>query len=178
MTRLEDSLDFMRVIGAENAASTGPLSSIDLYTSHEGLLLEYEEPLTRLLKPLGSSTERHYNVGAHFLWIGDRTRQLAGAHVEFFRGLRNPIGLKCGPSLEPEELLRLLDILDPEREPGRVTLISRYGADKVRLCLCSGSRPSDNGAPVEAHLPGHIEAVKGSGHTVVVRVLAALIEGR
>ncbi|KAJ3561793.1 hypothetical protein NP233_g9978 [Leucocoprinus birnbaumii] len=91
----------------------------------------------------------NYNTAAHFLWIGDRTRSITGAHVEYFRGIRNPIGIKVGPTMEDDELVRLLDIVNPEKELGRVTLITRYGASKI-----------DN------HLAGHIGAVKASGHPV------------
>jgi 3-deoxy-7-phosphoheptulonate synthase len=95
-------------------------------------MLPYETALTREL-PVPGTTEKHahYNTSAHFLWIGDRTRQLDGAHVEYFRGIRNPIGIKVGPSMKEEELVQLLDIVNPDREDGRVTLITRYGADKV-----------------------------------------------
>ena len=92
----------------------------------------------------------HYNTSAHFLWIGDRTRQLDGAHVEYFRGIENPIGIKVGPSMKADELVELLDIVNPKKEIGKVTLITRYGADKV-----------------ESMLGSHIKAVKGSGHVVV-----------
>ena len=95
-------------------------------------------------------TGQHVATSAHFLWIGDRTRQPDGAHVEFCRGIVNPIGLKCGPSLQPDELLRLIDILNPRNEPGRLTLICRFGADKV-----------------EKHLPALIRAVEKAGRTVV-----------
>ncbi|KAK0505613.1 DAHP synthetase [Armillaria luteobubalina] len=149
---LSDALDFSRTIGAERSApfeqggGRGTVGEVDFYTSHEGLMLDYEEALTRPA-PSGSG---HYNTSAHFLWIGDRTRQLDGAHVEYFRGIRNPIGIKVGPSMVDDELAKLLDVVNPLKEPGRVTLISRYGAAKI-----------------DAHLPGHIEAVKRSGHPVV-----------
>ena len=99
-----------------------------LYTSHEALLLPFEAALTRQ----DSVSADWYDCSAHLLWIGDRTRQLGGAHLEFCRGIANPLGLKCGPSMTPDELLRVLDVLDPQREPGRITLISRMGADGVR----------------------------------------------
>lgn len=123
-----------------------------MYVSHEALLLEYEEPLVRKFPNARNptQTEKHYATSGHFLWIGDRTRQVDGAHVEFFRGIANPIGIKCGPSLEVEDLLQLLELLDPDKEPGRISLIARYGANKVDSCL-----------------PQHIEAVKKSGHPVV-----------
>ena len=98
-----------------------------MFTSHEALLLPYEQALTRI----DSTTGDWYDVSAHFLWVGDRTRQPDGAHVEFMRGIKNPIGLKCGPSMSPDDLLRLIDILNPANEPGRLTLIARMGAEKV-----------------------------------------------
>ncbi|XP_049848303.1 uncharacterized protein LOC126313399 [Schistocerca gregaria] len=101
----------------------------DFYMSHEGLLLGYEESLTRRL---GTG---YYNLGAHFLWIGDRTRNIGHAHVEYFRGLENPIGLKVGPTLDPVELAELVRVLNPKREKGRLTLITRYGVSKVEECL-------------------------------------------
>lgn len=115
-------------------------SQLILIFSHEGLMLDYEQTLTRKLDtppenaatPASESPPSHYyNTSAHFLWIGDRTRQLTGAHIEYFRGIRNPIGMKVGPTMEPEELVRVLDVLNPDRENGRVTLITRYGASKV-----------------------------------------------
>ena len=99
-------------------------------------MLDYEEALTRKLRnplplPQAEEPQSYYNTSAHFLWIGDRTRQITGAHIEYFRGIRNPIGMKVGPSMEAEELVRVLDILNPDRESGRVTLITRYGSGKV-----------------------------------------------
>lgn len=99
-------------------------------------MLGYEQALTRKLRnPLSHAKEpqSYYNTSAHFLWIGDRTRQITGAHIEYFRGIRNPIGMKVGPSMETDELVRVLDILNPDRESGRVTLITRYGAEKVGI---------------------------------------------
>ena len=163
---IRDSLKFMRTIGADTA---GQLKTVDLFASHEGLVLEYEEALVRRMKNPSSvpskrrpsrirmtangeddDTYSYYSTSAHFLWIGDRTRQLDGGHVEFFRGLENPIGIKVGPSMEPGELVQLLNIVNPKQEIGKVTLITRYGADKV-----------------ESKLGGHIDAVKESGHIVV-----------
>ena len=103
------------------------LRGTDFYTSHEALLLPYEQAMTRV----DSTSGDWYDTSAHMLWIGDRTRQLDGAHVEFMRGIKNPIGLKCGPSLEPDDLLRLIAALNPQNIPGRLTLIARFGADKV-----------------------------------------------
>ena len=97
-------------------------------------MLDYEETLTRKLRnplPQAREPQNYYNTSAHFLWIGDRTRQITGAHIEYFRGIRNPIGMKVGPSMEIEELVRVLDVLNPDRESGRITLITRYGAGKV-----------------------------------------------
>src|SRR3546814_6693451 len=99
------------------------LKGTAFYTSHEALLLGYEQALTRE----DSLTGDWYDTSAHFLWIGDRTRFEGSAHVEFMRGIGNPIGMKCGPSLEPDALLRMIDILNPANEPGRLTLITRYG---------------------------------------------------
>jgi 3-deoxy-7-phosphoheptulonate synthase len=152
---ISDSLRFMRTIGAD---TSGQLQTVDLYTSHEGLVLEYEQSLTRRLKHPASypaAQESHdgkgwYNTSAHFLWIGDRTRQIDGGHVEYFRGIENPIGIKVGPSMKNDELVELLDIVNPNKVVGKVTLITRYGADKV-----------------ESMLGAHIEAVKSSGHIVV-----------
>src|SRR5258708_19529337 len=120
----------MRAIGLD-AEAHQELRSTDFYTSHEALLLGYEQAMTRL----DSTSGDYYGTSGHMIWIGDRTRRLGGAHVEFCRGLKNPIGLKCGPSLTPDELRRLTEILDPEEEPGRLTLICRFGADKVEAAL-------------------------------------------
>ena len=99
----------------------------DFYTCHEALLLPYEEAMTRI----DSTTGGWYDTSAHFLWIGARTHQLDGAQIEFVRGIENPIGLKCSPALEPDTLIRLIDILNPANEPGRLTLISRMGHENV-----------------------------------------------
>ncbi|WVW82125.1 hypothetical protein I302_104130 [Kwoniella bestiolae CBS 10118] len=212
---LQDSLDFMKVAtGAVGGGERGGIETVDLFTSHEALLLEYEEALTRsdegsttrsfsppsskastpavsrsvsqvrvgsnsesayphspvrppkspsLANSLANSfsdirlesaksqkKEKWYNTSAHFIWIGDRTRQLDGAHVEYFRGIANPIGIKTGPSMKPEEIVRILDIVNPDRIPGKVTLIGRYGAEKV-----------------DQFLPAHIDAVKATDHVVV-----------
>ncbi|MCJ1471790.1 hypothetical protein MMC13_000431 [Lambiella insularis] len=158
---ISDSLRFMRTVGADSAASG--LETVDLYTSHEGLLLEYEQSLTRRLRHpaaradlVGSGQQLEtdgkgwYNTSAHFLWIGDRTREIDGAHVEYFRGLENPVGIKVGPSMKGEELVQLLDIVNPRKEIGKIALITRYGEDKIGSLL-----------------GGHIDAVKQSGHIVV-----------
>ncbi len=143
--RIGEALDFMEACGI-NPDTVPQLKGTDFYTSHEALLLPYEQALTRQ----DSLTGDWYDTSAHFLWIGDRTRFEGSAHVEFLRGIGNPIGMKCGPSLEPDALLRLLDTLNPGRIPGRMTLITRYGHDKI-----------------EAGLPKLVRAVKREGHPVV-----------
>ncbi len=143
--RIQDTLDFMAAAGltADNARE---LDTVDFFTSHEALLLEYEEALCRI----DSTTGRPLAGSGHMIWIGDRTRQPDGAHVEFARGVQNPIGLKCGPSMTADGLKSLMAILNPENEPGRLTLIGRFGADNVG-----------------AHLPRLIKAVKQEGAEVV-----------
>jgi 3-deoxy-7-phosphoheptulonate synthase len=143
--RIGEALDFMQACGID-ADSVPQLKGTDFYTSHEALLLPYEQALTRQ----DSLTGDWYDTSAHMLWIGDRTRFDGSAHVEFLRGIGNPIGMKCGPSLEPDALLRLLDTLNPARTPGRLTLITRYGHDKI-----------------EDGLPKLVRAVKREGHPVV-----------
>ncbi|MES2495101.1 MAG: 3-deoxy-7-phosphoheptulonate synthase class II [Pseudomonadota bacterium] len=145
-SRIGDALDFMAACGI-NPETVPQLKGTQFYTSHEALLLPYEQALTRedSLAP-----GQYFDCSAHFLWIGDRTRFEGSAHVEFLRGVGNPIGLKCGPSLEPDALLRLLDTLDPHRQPGRITLITRYGHDKI-----------------EKHLPALVRAVKREGRQPV-----------
>lgn len=143
--RIDEALAFMAACGL-TGESVPQIRETEFYTSHEALLLHYEEALTRR----DSLTGDWYDCSAHMLWIGDRTRQLDGAHVEFLRGVKNPIGLKVGPGLNPDDLLKLIDTLDPANEPGRLTLISRMGADKI-----------------EAHLPLLVRAVKRAGKSVV-----------
>jgi 3-deoxy-7-phosphoheptulonate synthase len=143
--RIGEAMTFMRACGI-NPDTAPQLRSTDFFTSHEALLLGYEQALTRV----DSTSGDWYATSGHMLWIGDRTRQPDHAHVEFARGVKNPIGLKCGPSLKPDELIRLIDALNPENEPGRLTLIARFGADKV-----------------EKHLPDLIRAVKREGRVVV-----------
>ena len=172
---ITDSLRFMKTVGADSPASG--LETVDLYTSHEGLLLEYEQSLTRRLRhppshpslqhsqlpsslpPNGGAKQPSevsgdgkgwYNTSAHFLWIGDRTRQLEGAHVEYFRGIENPIGIKVGPTMNSSELVALLNIVNPSKSIGKVVLITRYGEHKINSLLAS-----------------HIRAVRDSGHIVV-----------
>jgi len=125
--QIQANLNFMEALGI-NAETTSQLKKVDFYTSHEALLLPYEEALTRV----DSTTSETYDTSAHFVWIGDRTRFLNSGHIEYCRGIQNPIGIKCGPSLNPDELLKLLDILDPKNTPGKITLITRYGKDKIQ----------------------------------------------
>ncbi len=125
-SRIDETLSFMAACGMTGATQRD-LRETDFYISHEALLLPYEQAMSRI----DSTTGDWYGCSAHFLWIGDRTRQLEGGHVEFLRGLQNPLGMKVGPSQEPDDLLRILDVLNPGNEAGRITLISRMGADKV-----------------------------------------------
>ena len=143
--RIGEALDFMEACGVD-PGTVPQLQGTSFYTSHEALLLPYEQAMTRQ----DSLTGDWYDTSAHMVWIGDRTRFDGSAHVEFARGIGNPLGLKCGPSLEPDVLLGLLDTLNPAREPGRITLISRFGHDKV-----------------EAGLPRLVRAVAREGHPVV-----------
>ncbi len=124
--RISQTIGFMRAIGLD-PENHPELRQTEFYTSHEALLLGFEEALTRV----DSTTGDYYATSGHLLWVGDRTRQLDHAHMEYARGIRNPLGLKCGPSLKPDELIRAIDILNPENEPGRLTLICRFGAEKV-----------------------------------------------
>ncbi|MEM8840004.1 MAG: 3-deoxy-7-phosphoheptulonate synthase class II, partial [Pseudomonadota bacterium] len=143
--KITEALDFMKAVGI-NSDTAPQLRTTDFFTSHEALLLGYEEALTRV----DSTTGDHYATSGHMLWIGDRTRQPDHAHVEYCRGVKNPIGVKCGPSLPAYELIQLLDILNPENEAGRITLIARFGAGKVG-----------------DHLPALVQAVKREGRNVV-----------
>ena len=124
--RITEALDFMRACGIDPELHP-EMRSTDFYTSHEALLLGFEQAMTRV----DSTSGDWYATSGHMIWIGDRTRQPDHAHVEFCRGIKNPIGLKCGPTLTAEELIRLIDILNPDNEPGRLTLICRFGARKV-----------------------------------------------
>ncbi len=142
---ITESLSFMRAIGI-TAENTPQLRQTHFFTSHEALLLGYEQALTRL----DSTSGEWYATSGHMVWVGDRTRQPDHAHIEYVRGIKNPIGLKCGPSLEPDELLQLIDIIDPDNEPGRLTLISRFGAGNVKK-----------------YLPKILRAVKREGRKVV-----------
>tara|TARA_R100001086_G_scaffold89620_2_gene43964 strand:- start:2903 stop:4345 length:1443 start_codon:yes stop_codon:yes gene_type:complete len=143
--RIGEALDFMEACGVDPQVLP-QLQRTSFYTSHEALLLPYEQALTRR----DSLTGDWYDCSAHMVWIGDRTRFENSAHIEFARGIGNPLGMKCGPSLETDALLKLLDTLNPAREPGRITLISRFGHDKV-----------------EDGLPRLVRAVKAEGHPVV-----------
>jgi 3-deoxy-7-phosphoheptulonate synthase len=124
INHIKDAISFVSAIGA-NIADT--LKTVNFYTSHEGLILPYEEALTRRV-PI---REKYYDLSAHMLWIGDRTRQLDGAHVEFFRGVANPVGIKVGPSADPEEIVALINRLNPTNEQGKIVLISRFGQEKA-----------------------------------------------
>ena len=127
--RLDEALRFMKACGL-TAESIQQLRETDFYTSHESLLLGYEEAMTR--QDTITDDGGWYSTSAHMIWIGDRTRQPDGAHVEYMRGINNPIGLKCGPSLDPEELIGLIDKLNPDNDPGRLTLICRMGSENVQ----------------------------------------------
>jgi 3-deoxy-7-phosphoheptulonate synthase len=128
--RIADALAFMEACGM--TSETAPqIRETDFFTSHEALLLQYEQALTRI----DSTTGDWYDCSAHMLWVGYRTRRIDGAHVEFLRGVGNPLGAKVGPDMPPDELLRLIDVLNPDNEPGRLTLISRMGAEKVEKAL-------------------------------------------
>ncbi|MCO6056840.1 3-deoxy-7-phosphoheptulonate synthase class II [Pseudomonas sp. MOB-449] len=141
--RIDEALSFMRACGLDSAPQ---LREASFFTAHEALLLNYEQAFVRR----DSLTGGWYDCSAHMLWIGDRTRQLDGAHVEFLRGVGNPIGVKVGPSMDSQELIRLIDILNPDNDPGRLNLIVRMGAEKVG-----------------EHLPRLIRTVQGEGRKVL-----------
>ncbi len=143
--QIQQSLNFMESLGI-TSQNTPQLRQVQFFTSHEALLLPYEEALTRVDSTSGDT----YDTSAHFLWIGDRTRFEESAHVEFCRGIQNPIGVKCGPSIESDELIRLLDTLNPRDEAGRITLITRFGHKEI-----------------EDYLPNLIRAVRSEGRTVI-----------
>ena len=124
---IDRAIKFMEAAGAD----FDELKRVEFFTGHEGLLMDYERPMTRI----DSRTDTPYNTSAHFLWIGERTRELDGAHVDYFSKIRNPIGVKLGPTTSPETALALIDKLDPNREPGRLTFITRMGAGKIRDAL-------------------------------------------
>ena len=143
--RLDEALNFMAACGL-TPETTPQLQETDFYTSHEALLLKYEEAMTRI----DSLTGEWYDTSAHMLWVGERTRQLDSAHLEFLRGIANPIGAKVGPTTDVDYLMRLIDLLNPNNEPGRLTLISRMGADKI-----------------EDALPALVRKVKNEGRSIV-----------
>jgi 3-deoxy-7-phosphoheptulonate synthase len=143
--RIGETLEFMAACNI-TAETSVEIRETDFFTSHEALLLPYEQAMTRI----DSTTGDWYDVSAHTVWIGDRTRQLDGAHIEFARGIKNPLGLKCGPSMASDDLLRLIDALNPENDPGRLTLIVRMGAGKIH-----------------AGLPPLLRAVKAAGRAVI-----------
>ncbi len=124
--RMIDAVEFVESTGVRGSDS---LRTVELFSSHEALLLAYEEAMTE------SADDRWYNLGAHLLWIGERTRQRDGAHVEYARGIENPVGIKIGPSMEPAELVRLLEVIEPANRPGRILLITRLGAERAADCL-------------------------------------------
>ena len=143
--RISEAITFMEACGV-TGREVRALREVSFYTSHEALLLGYEQAMTRI----DSTTGHWYDTSAHMVWIGDRTRQPDGAHVEFCRGIQNPIGVKCGPTLTPDDLLALLEKLDPDNEAGRIVLIARFGADNV-----------------EEGLPPLVKAVTSAGRNVV-----------
>jgi 3-deoxy-7-phosphoheptulonate synthase len=143
--KISESLVFMAAIGV-TPETDATLSRVEFFTSHEALLLGFEEAMTRI----DSTSGDWYDTSAHLLWIGERTRQLDGAHVEFAKGIRNPVGVKVGPTVEPDELIRLIDALNPDDEPGRLTLYGRFGADKIA-----------------ARLPALMDATRRDGRRVV-----------
>lgn len=143
---ITDTLDFMKTVGADPTGQNDALTTVDYFTSHEALMLDYEAALTR-----DNDKKETYDLSAHTIWLGDRTRQLDGAHVAFVQQVRNPIGIKVGPSMKPDELVAMLDAVNPSLEKGRVTLISRYGANKIHDLL-----------------PQHIRAVQASRHNGTV----------
>jgi 3-deoxy-7-phosphoheptulonate synthase len=143
--KISEALTFMAAIGV-TPESQPDLHRVEFFTAHEALLLGFEEAMTRV----DSTSGEWYDTSAHMVWIGERTRQLDGAHVEYFRGIKNPIGVKCGPTMEADELLRLIDVLNPKNEPGRLTLYGRFGHDKIA-----------------ARLPRLLDATKNDGRSVV-----------
>ena len=142
---IQESLTFMEALGV-NADNTPQLRKVNYYTSHEALLLPYEQSLTRV----DSTSGKIYNTSAHFLWIGDRTRFIDSAHVEYCRGIENPIGIKCGPSTKTDELNKILDIINPMNEDGKITLITRFGENNV-----------------DRYLPNLIRSISKEGKSVI-----------
>ncbi len=152
LDQVKESLDFLSALGN---LERGALERIDFFTSHEALLLPFEEALTRWVPGAGGGAGElgrgaHYNLGAHMLWVGERTRTLEGAHLEYLRGVANPVGVKVGPSATPEQLVKVLDLLDPLQRPGRITLITRFGVNGIQEAL-----------------PPFIRAVKRAGRQVL-----------
>lgn len=145
VNRINESFAFMEAFGLD-LDNLGEIQEAEFFISHEGLLLNYEEAFTKL----DNEDNQFYDLSAHFVWIGDRTRALDEAHIEFMRGIANPIGMKVGPSMDPDSLIKLIDALNPENEPGRLTLISRMGAEKV-----------------EEYLPKLVRRVKQEGRNVI-----------
>jgi 3-deoxy-7-phosphoheptulonate synthase len=157
--KISESLAFMAAIGV-TPESHPRLHQVEFFTSHEALLLNFEEAMTRV----DSTSGDWYDTSAHMLWIGERTRQLDGAHIEYMKGIKNPIGMKCGPTMEPDELLRLIDVLNPANEPGRLTLIGRFGADKIadRLPRLMAATKKAGRSVVWATDPMHGNTLKAS----------------
>jgi len=157
--KISEALSFMAAVGLTPEKQPS-LHQVDFFTSHEALLLGFEEALTRV----DSTTGDWYDTSAHLIWIGERTRQPDGAHVEFCRGVKNPIGMKVGATLEPEELLRLIDALSPANEPGRLTLYGRFGADKIaeRLPRLMAATKREGKQVVWATDPMHGNTLKAS----------------
>ncbi|MBI2570503.1 MAG: 3-deoxy-7-phosphoheptulonate synthase class II [Candidatus Schekmanbacteria bacterium] len=143
--RISEALRFMEAVGI-TPEEARQIREVDFFTSHEALLLGYEQAMTRV----DSTTGDYYDCSAHFVWAGERTRQLDGAHLEFLRGIKNPVGIKAGPTMSPDELLCATDLLNPENEPGRLTVIARMGAGRV-----------------EQSLPPLIRAIRDAGRQVV-----------
>ena len=143
--KISETLDFMAAVGV-NSNTFPAMHQVEFFTSHEALLLGYEEAMTRV----DSTSGDWYDTSAHLVWIGERTRQLDGAHIEYCKGIKNPIGLKVGPTLEADELLTLIDALNPANEAGRLTLYGRFGSDKIA-----------------ARLPGLMASTKKAGRKVV-----------
>ncbi len=158
--RLSETLAFMEACGL-TSDTTPQIRETEFFTSHEALLLGYEEALTRV----DSTSGDWYDCSAHMLWIGERTRQMDGAHVEFLRGVRNPIGFKVGPSMTPDDLLRLIERLDPDRQPGRLTIITRMGAETIEAKLPALVRAvaAEDRKVVWSCDPMHANTVKAAG---------------
>jgi 3-deoxy-7-phosphoheptulonate synthase len=157
--KISEAIDFMGAVGV-NSQSFPAMHQVDVFTSHEALLLGFEEAMTRI----DSTSGDWYDTSAHLVWIGERTRQLDGAHIEYVRGIKNPVGLKVGPTLEPEDLLRLIDALNPKNEAGRLTLYGRFGSDKIadRLPRLMAMTKREGRAVVWATDPMHGNTLKAS----------------